>query len=302
MQIITSLDELNIENSTAVAMGKFDGIHIGHKKLLDLIINEKADGLNSMVFTFEPSPEEFFLGRSLPQLFTRDEKRRAFEKMGIDYLVEFPLTKESAATEPDVFVKDILCGRLKASYIAAGTDVSFGDKGRGDGFLLKNLSKEMGYDLNLIDKVRIDGSEVSSTRIRSEVSDGNMKMVKRLLGDYYSVSGVVEHGRNLGHKMGIPTVNLIPPEYKLLPPFGVYSAVVVMNNKEYRGMTNIGRKPTISDKEKVGVETYIYDFDEDVYGEFLEIKLTRFVRPEIKFDSIDELKKQIKKDITDARN
>ncbi len=300
LQIITDINELNIQERTAVAMGKFDGIHIGHKKLLSLIKNEEMDGLKSVVFTFDPSPEEFFTGHPLPQLFTRDEKRRAFEKMGMDYLVEFPLTEESAATKPDVFVRDILCGQLGAAYIAAGTDVSFGDKGRGDSFLLKNLSRELGYDLALIDKVRVDGSEVSSSRIRAEVTDGNMKMAKRLLGDYYFVSGVVEHGRHIGHTIGIPTVNLIPPKNKLLPPYGVYSSTVLLNGKEYRGMTNIGRKPTISEKEKVGVETYIYDFDEDVYGDYIEVSLMRFVRPEIKFSGIDELKAQINEDLKNA--
>ncbi|MBR1670821.1 MAG: riboflavin biosynthesis protein RibF [Butyrivibrio sp.] len=278
-------------------MGKFDGIHIGHKKLLSLITNEKADSLASVVFTFEPSPEEFFTGRKIPQLFTRDEKRRAFEEMGIDYLLEFPLTKESAATPPDTFVREILVGKLRASYIAAGVDVSFGDKGRGDCFLLRNLSRELGYDLELIDKVRVDGEEVSSSRVRREVADGNMEMAKRLLGDYYSISGIIEHGRHLGHTIGIPTVNLLPPDNKLLPPYGVYSSIVTLDGKSYRGMTNIGRKPTISDGERVGAETYIYDFDSDVYGKFMSLKLTRFMRPEMKFDSIEALKARMQEDI-----
>jgi riboflavin kinase/FMN adenylyltransferase len=301
MQIITRLDELNISEKTAVAIGKFDGIHLGHKKLLNLILDQKQDGLKATVFTFEPSPEEFFVGHKVRQLFTRNEKRRAFEEMGIDILVEFPLNAQTAATPPEDFVKAILCEDLKADYIAAGTDVSFGDKGRGDQYLLKNLSKEIGFELCLIDKVMLDGQEVSSTRVRNEVADGDMQKVKRLLGLEYSVSGIVEHGKHLGHTIGIPTVNILPPDNKLLPPFGVYSSTVIIDGNEFKGMTNIGRKPTVSSENQVGVETYIYDFDQDVYGKFIEVRLKSFVRPEMKFDSVEQLKTQIESDLRAAQ-
>lgn len=301
MQIITRLDELNISEKTAIAIGKFDGIHLGHKKLLNLILDQKQDGLKATVFTFEPSPEEFFVGHKVRQLFTRNEKRRAFEEMGIDILVEFPLNVQTAATPPEDFVKTILCENLKADYIAAGTDVSFGDKGRGDQYLLKNLSKEIGFELCLIDKVMLDGQEVSSTRVRNEVADGDMQKVKRLLGLEYSVSGIVEHGKHLGHTIGIPTVNILPPDNKLLPPFGVYSSTVIIDGNEFKGMTNIGRKPTVSSENQVGVETYIYDFDQDVYGKFIEVRLKSFVRPEMKFDSVEQLKTQIESDLRAAQ-
>ncbi len=297
MQIITRLDELNIKDRTALAMGKFDGIHLGHKKLLNMILDQKQDGLKAAVFTFEPSPEEFFVGHTVRQLFTREEKRRAFEKMGIDILIEFPLTAATAATPPEDFVRTILVEDLKAVYIAAGTDVSFGDKGRGDQYLLRNMSKELGFELCLIDKVMLDGAEVSSTRVRNEVADGEIPMVKRLLGSDYSISGIVEHGKHLGHTIGIPTVNILPPDNKLLPPFGVYKSTVVIGEETYNGMTNIGRKPTVSSDNQVGVETYIYDFDRDVYGKYIEVKLLEFKRPEMKFGSVEELKKQMESDI-----
>lgn len=301
MEIISETTEFHIDQKTAVAIGKFDGIHLGHKKLLDIILRQKADGLKSVVFTFDPPPEEFFTGTSIPQLFTRLEKRNAFEEMGIDILIEFPLTAESAATPPEDFVKRILVKQINADFIAAGTDVSFGYKGRGDQHLLRNLSREIGYELELIDKVRIDDEEVSSTRVRNRVADGNMPMVKRLLGYNYSVSGTVQHGRHIGHTIGVPTVNIIPPSNKLLPPYGVYSSRVYLEDRVFDGMTNIGRKPTISDKEQVGVETFIYDFNADAYGKFIKVELIRFVRPEMKFDSIDELKAQIQSDLITAR-
>ncbi|MCR5157233.1 MAG: bifunctional riboflavin kinase/FAD synthetase [Butyrivibrio sp.] len=302
MQIISGTTEFHIEEKTAVAIGKFDGIHLGHRKLLGYILEQKKDDLKAVVFTFDPSPEEFFTGHSVSQLFTREEKRRAFEKMGIDVLIEFPLTEVTAATEPEDFVRRILVHQLNADYIAAGTDVSFGNRGRGDRHLLKSMAKEMGYELELIDKVRLDGEEISSTRVRNEISDGNMPMAKRLLGAGYSISGIVEHGRHLGHTIGVPTVNILPPDNKLLPPYGVYSSKVTLDGAVYKGMTNIGRKPTISDKERVGVETYIYDFNVDVYGKFMEVELLEFLRPEMKFDSIDDLKKQIESDLKRAAN
>ena len=301
MQIISGTTEFHIDGKSAIAIGKFDGIHLGHKKLLKYILEEKKDGLKSVVFTFDPSPEEFFTGHKVRQLFTREEKRREFEKLGIDVLIEFPLTDETAATEPEDFVRRILVGQLNADYIAAGTDVSFGAGGRGDQHLLRSLVGELSYELELIDKVRLDGAEVSSTRVRNEVADGNMAMAERLLGGYYSVSGIVEHGRHIGHTIGIPTVNILPPEDKLLPPYGVYSSRVHLGEKTYDGMTNIGRKPTISEKEKVGVETYIYDYEGDAYGEFIEVELLRFVRPEIKFENLEMLKAQIQSDLESAR-
>ncbi|WP_022764668.1 bifunctional riboflavin kinase/FAD synthetase [Butyrivibrio sp. XPD2006] len=302
MEIITGTTKFHIDGKSAVAIGKFDGVHLGHKKLLKYILEQKKDGLKSVVFTFDPSPEEFFTGHTVRQLFTKDEKRREFKKLGIDILIEFPLTEQTAATEPEDFVRRILVGQINADYIAAGTDVTFGAGGRGDQYLLKSLAGELFYELALIDKVRMDGAEVSSTRVRNEVADGNMVMAERLLGSYYSVSGIVEHGRHIGHTIGIPTVNILPPEDKLLPPFGVYSSKVHLGGKVYDGMTNIGRKPTISEKEKVGVETYIYDYDGDAYGEFIEVELLRFVRPEMKFDNLDMLKAQINSDLINSRN
>lgn len=300
MKIITELDKLNIREKTAVAIGKFDGIHVGHKELLSKILEKKKDGLKATVFTFDPSPEEFFVGHSVPQLFTREEKLKAFQELGVDILVMFPLNDETAATDPEEFVRRILVDELNAGFIAAGSDVSFGDKGKGDSKLLERLGKELSYELCIIDKVKIDGEEVSSTRVRNAVSDGDMDLTERLLGTKYSISGIVEHGNHLGHTIGVPTVNILPPSMKLLPPYGVYSSTVKIGKNEFKGMTNIGRKPTVSEKEKVGVETYIYDFDRDVYGEYIEVVLHSFVRPEIKFENMEQLKLQIQQDIKNA--
>ena len=167
MKIITELDKLNIREKTAVAIGKFDGIHVGHKELLSKILEKKKEGFKATVFTFDPSPEEFFLGHPVTQLFTKEEKLKAFKDLGVDILVMFPLNDETAATDPEEFVRRILVDELNAGFIAAGSDVSFGDKGKGDSALLEKLEKELSYELCIIDKVKIDGEEVSSTRVRN---------------------------------------------------------------------------------------------------------------------------------------
>ncbi|MCR5100989.1 MAG: bifunctional riboflavin kinase/FAD synthetase [Butyrivibrio sp.] len=296
MRIIEGSATFKIEDNTAVAIGKFDGVHGGHKKLIQNILDQKPDGLKSVIFTFDPSPSSFFSGKIIPELYTKEEKRREFEKLGIDILVEFPLNSETAATSPEDFISKILVGMLNAKYIAAGNDLSFGNKGRGDHHLLEAMAVKYGYETKIIQKVIMSGKEVSSTFVRDEVSKGNMELVQKLLGETYKVTGIVEHGNSIGHTIGFPTVNLIPAKSKLIPPFGVYFTNVNVNGKIYKGLTNIGCKPTVTDEGIIGVETYIYDFDEDIYDCYIEVGLLHHHRTEIKFADLNELKKQIDDD------
>ncbi|MCR4903922.1 MAG: bifunctional riboflavin kinase/FAD synthetase [Butyrivibrio sp.] len=299
MEIITNLDEFNIEGRTALALGKFDGIHRGHQKIIAELAKKRKEGLKTVIFTFDPSPATLFSGKQIPELSTKEEKRRYFEKTElIDYLVEFPLTFESAAIEPDIFIKDILVDKLHVAFIAAGTDVSFGNKGKGDYKLLEEKSLEYGYETDIVDKVQYkDGRIISSTYVREAIAMGHMEKAEKLLGTPYSVSGIIQHGRSLGHTIGVPTVNIIPESGKLLPPNGVYYSYVILESKTYKGMTNIGFKPTVSDEPQMGVETYIYDFDSDIYGKFIEVELLSYRRPEMHFESVEALTKQMQEDI-----
>ena len=214
MQIIKETTEFMLPGKSAVAIGKFDGIHLGHQKLLEKITEQKKNGLLAVVFTFSPAPEAFFSGK--------ETKWAAFKKAGIDILIEFPLNKETAATEPKRFVEEYLVGKLQAAFIAAGTDLSFGKKGAGDAALLKRMAESSGYRVELIEKVSVAGEEVSSTIVREAFEKGDMEKAQALLGVPYSIKGIVSHGRKLGRKMGMPTLNLLPAEEKLLPPNGVY--------------------------------------------------------------------------------
>lgn len=296
MHIIENTTEFQLDRLGAVAIGKFDGIHLGHQKLIQKIIEQKAKGYLATVFTFDTSAAAFFGGEE-KELTTREEKRIVFEKMGVDVLIEFPLNRETAATEPVEFVQRYLVSQMQAAYICAGTDLSFGRRGAGNYELLQQYADSYGYQVELIDKVRMDGEEVSSTRVREAVRTGQMEAAARMLGTPYSVSGTVEHGRRLGRTIGMPTANLLPEQDKLLPPNGVYYSKVLMGGRIYRSITNIGCKPTVSENHIMGVETYLYDFAGDIYGKDITVQLLAFRRPEMKFDGVDSLKAQMQKDI-----
>lgn len=296
MHIIEQTTRFNLPGKSAVAIGKFDGIHLGHQALIHRIIEQKNKGFLAVVFTFDISASAFF-GGDMKELTTRDEKRHIFEKMGVDVLIEFPLNPVTAATEPETFVRGLLVQQMQAGYVCAGADLSFGKNGAGDYELLKHLSGTYGYQVELIDKVMVDQEEVSSTRVREAVRKGQMEAVSRMLGAPYSVSGQVEHGRRLGRTIGMPTANLMPEEDKLLPPNGVYYSRAVVGGREYKGISNVGCKPTVSDGQKMGVETYLYNFDGDIYGQRISVALLAFRRPEMKFDSVESLKAQMMRDI-----
>lgn len=297
MQIIETT-EFELEGEYCVAIGKFDGIHKGHQKLIDIIMSRKCEGLKTAVFTFEPSPAAFFGNGTYRGLTTRDEKRHIFAKLGVDVLVEYPLNKESASVSPDDFVEDILIKKMHTKCIVCGPDFTFGDKGKGKVELLRELGAEKGFEVVVCDKVRSNNDdEISSTLIRKEVEAGQMELVTEHIGAYYSVTGVVTKGNQIGRTIGLPTVNVYPSDDKLLPPFGVYEASVSCPMGHFKGITNVGVKPTVTDEKRVVVETFLFDFSGDLYGETITVNLLKMVRPERKFGSVDELKAQIESDI-----
>lgn len=299
MEIITSAD-FKIEAETVVAIGKFDGFHLGHQKLLNTVKEQSKKGLKAVAFTFVPSPATFFTKKIVPELSTIEEKRNIFEKANIDYLIEYPFCQEIADMDPVEYIKEVLVKAINAKCIVAGEDVSFGKKGLGNYELLKQYSEEFGYKVILIDKVLYGDKEISSTLVRDEVKNGNMKTVSELLGNPYSVEGEIVHGRALGRTIGMPTVNIIPDNEKLLPPKGVYYSTIEIENKKYKSITNIGTKPTV-EGTRMGVETYIYDFNEDAYNKYAKVCLLEFKRPEMKFEDIEALKQQMQSDIEAGR-
>lgn len=286
MKIICDTTEFQMEQKSAVAIGKFDGVHRGHMELLSHIIQMKKKKMAAVVFTFHPSAAVFFGQSKEAELTTRYEKRQLFESMGVDVLVEFPLNKETAATSPEEFVEKILARQMQAGYIAAGADVSFGYKGLGNKELLIRMAGQLDYQVEIINKVYEEAREISSTYVREEVEKGDMEKTARLLGRFYSFEGQVERGNRLGRKLGMPTLNLYPEREKLLPPKGVYYSRVLFEGGTYPGITNIGLKPTVNSTSHISVETYLYDFDKDMYGRKIVTELLQFKRPEQKFESV----------------
>lgn len=296
MEIIANTLEFQLNRDTAMAMGKFDGLHVGHRKLLGRILEQRDRGLAPCVFTFEPSPAVLFGFSDGKELMNRWEKRRAFEEMGVEVLIEFPLTRETAAMPPEMFIKEILVRRLRCAYVAAGEDVSFGSRGAGDAALLRRMGMQCGYEVHIIEKIKVRGQEVSSTYVRNCVESGRMEEAAQLLGIPYTVRGRVCHGAGKGAIFGMPTANLPFPEDRLCTPFGVYFSRVLYGGKSYAAISNVGCKPTVTDAGRVGVETYLYDFEGNLYGKDIAVQLLAFHRPEQRFESVSALKRQLRAD------
>lgn len=303
MKIISGITEFQLDSPSAVAIGKFDGVHLGHRLLLDRIIaaSDRNPDVKSVVFTFNPSPESLFAGQALKELTTISEKRLIFDRMGVDVLIEFPMNHQTAAIRAHDFTQRYLVERMCASLIVAGSDVSFGYMGEGNADTLIRLGRDYGYECEIIDKVTYKGVPISSTRIRNAIEAGEMEQVTAMLGFPYRISGFVTHGRHLGHEIGMPTANVILAPDKMTGPNGVYYSRVYTADGVFHGITNVGVKPTVMNDELLCCESFLYDFDRDIYGEYIEVELLKFVRPERRFDSLDELKEQMQKDIEGGR-
>ncbi len=282
---------------TAITLGKFDGIHRGHQLLLKKILSQKTKGLTSVMFTFSSHPQNILQHKDIKLIYTLEEKRILLKKWGIDYLISYPFTEETVSMEAYDFVKDILINKLDGKMIVVGKDFRFGHNREGDVDLLKKLSKEFDFELIVYDKFAIKNLTISSTLIKKVILDGNIEYANHLLGSPYTVVGEVKHGRKIGRTLGFPTVNIIPSTSKLLPPNGVYVSNTNINGHMYPGITNIGQNPTVGETKHKQVETFLFDFDEDLYGKTISVQILSMFRPEYKFDNIDLLKEQMNKDI-----
>lgn len=285
-----------IEEPTAVTFGKFDGIHRGHRLLLDDLLEKKAEGLSAVVFTFDIPPKKRVEGGPEEVLTTNEEKMHVFENLGVDYVVECPFTEEIRNMEAVEFIR-MMSEKLHVKYMVTGTDFRFGHNRAGDHKLLEEYAEIFDYEIRVINKMQSDGKDISSTYIREYIRAGEMEKANELLGYSYFVQGIVEHGNEIGRTIGFPTINLVPEKEKLLPPFGVYITKILIGGEEYCGVTNVGCKPTIEGVNPVGVETYVLNFSDDVYDMPVEVEFLHRIRAEVKFNSIEELKTQLKQDI-----
>ena len=295
MKIINDTLDFSIPEMSAITLGKFDGIHKGHQKLMKMILAKKEQGLKSVVFTFGQMPGTFFFGKGRT-ILTRKERQSHLERMGIDYMIECPFVPEVIQMEPEKFIEDVLVNQLHVKYIAVGPDFRFGYNRKGSVGLLKKMSSVYGYEVEVFDKECLDDKVISSTYVRHMLEIGEMETVQKLLGYPYYVSGTVVHGHAIGRKIGIPTINLIPDDDKMLPPNGVYLTKTVWEENQIFGITNVGCKPTISGEEAKGIETHLYDFDGDLYDKELTVEFYAYHRPERRFESLEDLKSQLARD------
>lgn len=299
MRYIEGLMDYTMDRDTAVTLGKFDGLHRGHRKLIGRVTAQREKGLESVVVTIWPDPK----GKAL---LTKGEKKELLRSLGVDWWMDCPFLPQISRMEPEDFVRRILAGRLRARYIAVGSDFRFGYQRKGDWRLLKELQKELDYELEVVEKERLGDREISSSYVKEALERGDMELVNSLLGCPYMVQGEVLHGRRIGRTLGMPTTNLIPSVGKLLPPNGVYATKTVLLKdagqegadgcQTYCGITNVGYKPTVGEYFR-GVETYLFDFDQDLYGRMIGVQFYAFERPEQKFADLEKLKEQMHRDI-----
>lgn len=307
-------EALEVETDTAVAIGKFDGSHSGHKKLFKELIRD-AEGLR-----LKTCAVVFDMNRK--NLNSLEDRKSEIYDLGIDYVMGLPFTDELRNMGAEDFVREILIGKYRMKHICAGPDISFGYNKEGNAKLLESLSEKYGYSVHIIEKLTEYNREVSSSFIKEELSVGNMERVNELLGYNFSFTGTVVHGRHLGETvLGFPTMNLIVDKERMLPPFGVYAVRVFLypdtgkqgacekslpGGKAGRsgepllmyGIANLGLKPTVSDEpdydpERVDLETNVFGFSGDVYGRTIKVELLSFIRPERKFGSLEEVREQL---------
>lgn len=286
MQLIKGTTDIHTDGPSVVTLGKFDGIHRGHQELIRRAYEISKGGYTATAFIFDISPT---------RLLTRHERRPILEKLGITCQVECPFVPEIITMAPEDFVRKVLVDGLHAKYLVVGPNFRFGYEREGTVDTLKTLGTKYGFRTEVVPAVTDGGEAISSTRIRECLGRGDMAKVNRMLGYPFFVTGQIVHGRMVGRTLGVPTTNIIPSRAKLLPPNGVYASETMVGDKVFPGMTDIGTKPTV-DGQFTGVETYLFDCDEDLYGVNEEVRLLCFERPEVKFPSIEDLKKQLAED------
>lgn len=300
MRIIRDDTGLEGLRGSIVTLGNFDGIHLGHARILEKVA-ERASALDlpSVVYTFEPHPVRVVApGVSLPLITDLEDKSTLIEGFGIDYLVLARFTKEFASKHPREFVEEVVVGKLRAEEVWVGHDYSFGKGRSGTVDYLTELGGELGFEVNVIPAFRIDGEIVSSSRIRELVGEGRVDRAAKLLGRNYRIKGTVVRGRDVGKALGFPTANL-EVENELVPAEGVYAAWAVVDGRRMEAVVNIGTAPTFDRGERT-VETHLMDFDRDLYGARVALEFAKRLRSERTFESKEALAAQIKKDTAEA--
>ena len=303
MEVYKKIEDalLKVKVGSVVSIGNFDGVHIGHRALIEKLVNKSKElKVPSVILTFEPHPLKVIAGKCPPVITPIKQKLELLQQLGIDITICLEFTKDLAAVSAEDFVMKYLIP-LNVREIIVGYDYRFGKNRQGDYSLIKKLGQKLGFDVHQVGPVYFEDEIVSSTRIRTLVQEGKVKDVVPMLGRYYQVFGkVVEGHKRGGRLLGIPTANLNLID-ELVPKTGVYAVFAEYEGKRLKGVANVGYNPTFGN-QVLSVEVHIFDFNKEIYGEELRVHFVDRIRSEKKFSSIDELKNQILKDIEEAKD
>lgn len=307
MRIFQGFDDIHKIPHPVLTIGTFDGVHLGHQKIINQL-NEvaKKTGGESVLFTFYPHPKMVLFPDShgLQLIQTQEEKQEKLKRIGLQNMIVHPFTPNFSRISAIEFVRDFLVNQLKVKTLIIGYDHHFGKNREGDIELLKELAPVYEFEVIEIDAKEVDEVNVSSTKIRDALKEGDVELANSYLGEEFEINGKVVHGEKIGTKLGFPTANIdIESDIKLIPKQGVYASKTVLQNGEtYYSLLSIGERPTVDSSGKLSIETYLLDFDGNLYGDYVKIKLLKYLREEEKFDTLDELIQAMHKDEETLRN
>ena len=303
MKIFHGTENANILRGTVLTLGVFDGLHLGHQRIMQTVVSRaKATDTIPTAITFEPHPRAVLHPENAPPLLqTLDQRLAAFKVLGIEQAIVIRFTKDFAANEAEEFLREIVHERLQTKEVYLGKGFEFGRNRGGNIELLKKMSAELGFFADEVPEIRLHGQRISSSKIRHLLSEGKINLARRMLGRPYGVEGQIEHGSQRGHEIGFPTANL-KPKNRVIPRLGVYVTATLIDDVWRRSITNIGVRPTFETEVEPSIETYIFDYDGNLYGDVLRVRFLHRLRDERKFNGIAELKVQIEKDTRRALN
>ncbi len=301
MQIFETLEEIQAVAPAAVALGNFDGVHLGHQALIQKTVETaRAKGLKAAVFTFSNHPKDLLpKEKKVKNILSKASKEEIIASLGVDYLFHVPFTKAIMTMNPATFVEKLLLDKFHMKAAFCGFNYHFGYKAQGNPAVLRQLGQQYGYEVTEMPAYKIKGDVVSSSLIRTLVASGQVEQCMTYMGRHYAIGGEVVVGNRLGKKLGFPTSNLVIDPSMVTPPNGVYVTYCTYNGVRYPSVTNVGHKPTVGHYGK-NVETHIFDFDKELYGKEISVEFLKKTRDEVKFDSVQDLSAQIVRDCRQA--
>ena len=303
MKIFHGIENASIARPTVLTLGVFDGLHIGHQQIMQTVVmRARSVGAVPTAITFDPHPRVVLHPETAPPLLqTLDQRLANLEVLGIEQAIVVAFDADFASQPAEVFLTKVVQERLQAREVYLGEGFAFG-KGRGGNIeLLRKMADELGFVADEVPEVRLRGQRVSSSVIRKLLDAGRINLARRMLGRPYGVEGVIIRGDRRGHTIGFPTANL-KPHNRVIPRYGVYATATLIDGISRKSITNIGVRPTFESDSAPSIETFVFDFDGDLYGDVLRVRFLHRIRDERKFNGIDELKAQIERDSKTARN